>query len=204
MSNRSKARVYFLLGALAVSFVMALVATFAYGGLYAHERYWEGTRKRVAEKDAAVISGLLATPEMQAAFPRDEHQLSEIFRPLDGLLLIELRLRDSVVYSNGVANKMAGTLLATVPLGQGTLALEDDHVLTVSRYRTPTWPERFGYWLGHPGQWLGTSYNQITGPFFAFLIVFLLSSIALGWRARANHLEEEVLPRLGGGDANGR
>lgn len=197
MKSRVAARAAFLSGATVVSLLLALLATYAYGGLFAHSRYYDGTLKRVNVKDAELIAGLLDSAGAQAGFPRDAAKFKETFKPLYGLMLFELHFGGSEVLSTLHPERKPGEVLKRVSLGNKTpVDPADDHVLVIRRYEPPSWDREFWRWLLKPRNWSGTSLDRITGSFVAFFILSFLGCLAFGWRARATHLEHEVLPHL--------
>lgn len=197
MTNRSRSRAIFLLAAVIASAILALVATYAYGALFAHDRYWEVTKKATAQKDADLIGGMLDSDPAKAAFSRESGRLAQLFKGLDGQLLVVLREGSAEVFSNRVARFTPGEVLKVIELGQGTPQdASDDQTLVISRYQPPLWNRQFWRWLSQPAKWRQDSYNIITAPFVSFFVIAFLCCLALGWRARAGHLEREVLPYL--------
>lgn len=197
MRSKAAARAVFLVGITVASAAIALVTTYAYGGLFAHGRYYDGTLKRVNEKDADLIAGLLDSAAAKAAFPRDLENFKKAFQPLYGLMLFELHQGSAEVLSTRHPERRPGEVLKRVPLGDKTpLDPSDDHVLVIRRYQPPSWNREFRRWLLTPRNWAGTSLDRITGSFVAFFVLSFLGCLALGWRVRAGHLEREVLPQL--------
>jgi hypothetical protein len=197
MRPQTKARALFVGGAVLASAALALVVTYAYWGVFAHDRYYDGTLKRVNDKDAALVAGLLDSAAAQAAFPRDREAFSRIFQPLYGLMLFELHFDGQELFSNSHPERRPGAVLKRVSLGGSTPAdPSDDHTLVIRKYQPPSWNKEFRRWLSAPGKWVNTSRDRITGSFVAFFSLCFISVVALGWRARAGHLERQVLPHL--------
>jgi hypothetical protein len=184
-------------GALFVSVLLALLSTYAYGAFFAHDRYWMGTKRLVDRKDAKLIEGMLKTPQLRAALPRDARSLSGVFEPVNGLLAVELWHGNDEIFSNRELRYASGEELARVALGEDTPSdRTDDHTLIIHSYAPPTWSRQFWRWMRQPGRWLEPSFNVTTAPFAFLFSIILVGCLALGWRTRATHLEHEVLRHL--------
>ena len=185
-----KYRMLFYVLINAVAAALALIAVYAYGGLFQHDRYWKGTIKQVQDTEIALLRNLLALSGCPDKLFSRKQVIAELFQPLDRKLVVTVQRDGTIVYTNRVASwELQGTWESLCP--------ESDQVeILVRRYEPPSWHSVFHRWLLHPHRWFAPSFDFVTVPFLFFLGIFSLFLYALSWKLRATHLSKEVLPIL--------
>ena len=171
---------------LLLALLLALFTAYAYGGLFGHPRYWNGTIERVAVGQAALIRSLVTEMVADRALPSDSASLARIFAPIDNRLIVEVRQQQEIVWTNANEHFARGMEL-------DTLALVDGRQLMISSYQPPAWNRLFLRWLGQPARWFEPSFDPLTMPFLCFFAIYSLSLLALGLMVRATYLERDVL-----------
>ena len=176
-------------GFLSLAIVLSGVTTYAYGLLYSHDRYWNGTIVRVQERQAALIKSLLHATARDGQVDLAPEALGAMFAPLDGKLIIEVERGGDELFSNFNDSFPRSAHIDTVELAGGVRIL-------ISRYQPPTWNSQFLRWVKTPWQWFSPSYDYVTVPFIWFLVMYFLGLMMLGFAVKAAYLERDVMAVL--------
>jgi len=172
-----------------VASIMALLTSFFYGKFYSHPRYWEGTIERVNFIQAELLSGLIFELNASDLFPRDFERISKIFMPLSGKLAIDLYDQGDIVWSNSEKRFIKGERLKEI-------ALSNNRLLVLTRYAPPKWSKQYWRWLKNPVHWFRPSFDFITAPFLAFLIIYMCSFFCIVFFVKSSYLERDAIKLL--------
>jgi hypothetical protein len=184
--NRSKAILIFLV--ISVSAVMTILTMYFYGA-WQHERYWNGTIAKINEIESSVYVKLLSTDLNKIYSGRDFDKLREIFRPLDGKLIIRINdSNGSTVFESSKARYELGPILQQTQFDSDL----DMFTVQIISYRPPSWNSQYVKWFSHYAEWLTVKYDFITTPSIFFFLIWCLFITALIWRYKA-HLESDRL-----------
>jgi hypothetical protein len=188
LTNQIAARTVAGLSILVAAALPAAAITYVYVGQFQHPRYWGGTIRKVETTEISLVRELLTRPRTPP-LPDTQDEAAPLFEALNKRLAVELRRGDRLVYDNRESGWP--TLGDPKPI-----VLADGATLLVHRTAPPEWSGEFSRWLRNPDRWLTDQFNRTTAPFVSFLIIFLVSLVALAWRHRARHLSQEVLALL--------
>ena len=165
-----------------------MVTTYFYCA-WQHNRYWDGTMKRVNEIETSVYEKLLGPNIAEQSQKNDFNKLSEIFAPLNGKLLIRVQDENGeAIFTNKSGNRRLGHLLLRTEYNIGT----KKYLVEFVRYKPPNWNQEFLDWLSRPGEWLKITYDRITMPFLFFFVIWTLFFASVIWYYKAR-LESERL-----------
>lgn len=176
-------------GFLLLAILLAGITTYAYGLLYSHDRYWNGTIVRVQDGQAALIRSLLLATARDAQIDLAPEALGAMFAPMDGRLIIEVERNGGKLFSNFNGRFERGAEIETVEIAGGVKVV-------ISRYRPPTWNRTFLRWVKAPFQWLSPSYDYVTVPFMWFSAMYFMGLMLLGFAVKAAYLEHDVMAAL--------
>lgn len=184
----SQPKLSFFVVAVVLAGFFALICVFLYGAVFQHDRYWNGTIARVQKTEAAILKSILQAPGVLMTLPQNPEALRGIFKPLDGKLVVEIKKKGDLYFSNVIERRNLGSKVEAFTVGDVTISIHS--------YTPPTWGSRFTRWIKQPVRWFEPSFDFITYPFFFFFLIFLTSIYAIGWRIRAKYLSEDVLAKL--------
>lgn len=172
-----------------IALTISLAATYTYGALFQHDRYWEGTIKRVQDTQIAMLEATLDDPVMLRQLIDNEDRVQDLLNVLEGKIAITIYRSDQQVASNRINEwKIRNRERALIEPG--------DIRVRIAIYEPPTWNRQFTRWLYAPSRWLLPGYDHITAPFIAFFLFSFMLGLAVLWRYRARHLEKDVMNDL--------
>lgn len=174
---------------IAVALVVAMGSTYLYGAAFQHDRYWNGTIKRVEDTQIALLQSILDDQVVLRRLFEKERNRAALLGSLKGKLAVSFYASGKSIGSNRVE--------AWQTRDNRNIRIERaDMRVQIKTYEPPSWHHQFMRWLRSPSQWGHPGYDHITAPFVAFFVFSILVGVALLWRSRAAHLERDVLADL--------
>lgn len=167
--------------------VFALLTTYCFGRWFSHDRYWLGTIDKVQVTQANLIRSMVLKSDNAADWSKDD--LREVFAPVAGKIIVEVKEADAIIFSNDNHRFLRGEIIEEI-------SLPNQKTIAVYRYSPPGWNGVFKRWLASPSRWFEPSLDFVTFPFLFFILVYGVGMVAVGFAIKARHLENDVLPVL--------
>jgi len=165
------------------------VITMYFFGNWQHYRYWNGTIVRVNEIESDVYNKLLTTDIKDIYAKQDFAKLTEIFKPLEGKLLIRLiDQKGNIVFENTTYKYQLGRILQQSHVKSGF----EEYTIQIISYRPPSWDSVYGSWFSNVSEWFSIKYDRITTPTIFYFLIWSLFFTALIWRYKSR-LDNERL-----------
>lgn len=184
----SKAKIILFITILLVSIIMTMVTMYLYGS-WQHKRYWNGTIVRINEIESHVYIKLLSSDIKKILTDRDYDKLQDIFKVLEGKLLIRLADQNgNIVFETSNEKHKLGAVLQRVQVKSGS----EIFTIQIISYLPPSWNSVFLKWLSSYSEWFSIKYDFITVPLISFFLIWFLLFTAMIWRYKA-HLENDRL-----------
>ena len=181
-------KLIFLIVSCAIATIFSAITTYTYGQFFQHNRYWNGTIKRVEETESKIATNLIQSIGLEKFVTVNRGNLENIFYPLKNKLVVEIRKSDIVLFTNQRSDRSIQETISSLN--------ESNLKLTISRYEPPTWRSTFFNWAKNPLKWFSSSSDFITAPFISFLLIYLLCIYTIGYRYRSKYLSHVVLRKL--------
>lgn len=178
---------------LVISFASSLLFVYGYGA-FQHQRYWNGTIKKVAEVEISLIKGMSSILEKLDKSQLYNTDYDLLFGRLKGKIGVTIVLDGKERYSNLIKRRRING--KAIQLGLSDKQLD----IKVYRYKPPTWAYNYKRWISSVNKWNTPRFDYITIPFLISFLTFYLFLYALIWRYRSNYLSKDVrdlLVRMG-------
>ncbi|MDP3025752.1 MAG: hypothetical protein Q8O10_09495 [candidate division Zixibacteria bacterium] len=165
---------------LAICFSIAIVYLY---GAWTHNRYWNGTIAKVQDTEIGLIKGILRIDLNKIVSKQESEPLVEIFKPLEGKLIVEIFVDSQLVFSNRVRDFRAKEEQSLIELARFNSRI----LFKIGKYEPPTWNSNFGKWILSFNKWFTPRFDYITMPFIFFLLIFIFGFLALIMWYKARH-----------------
>jgi len=151
-------------------------------GNWQHYRYWNGTIVRVNKIEAEVYSKLLTVDINDIYAQKDFSKLKEIFKPLDGKLLIRLiDQKGNIAFESATYRHHLGRILQQSRVKSGV----EEYTIQIISYSPPSWNSVYGSWFSNVSEWFTIKYDRITTPTIFYFLIWSLFFTALIWRYKS-------------------
>jgi len=181
-----KSRRVILYGVLLfISIIGSLLFTYVYGA-FQHERYWNGTMRKVVNTEIMLIKGIASIITENDITNVDKDYYTKLFGSLNGKVGVTVALNDILIYSNIVKKWDIEGKPISVEKTSSSL------VFNIYRYTPPTWGPKYIKWIKSIKDWFSPKYDYITVPFLTAVVINYLFLYAILWRYREKHMSKDV------------